>query len=47
MDRRLAIQGPLDAIEAIRRKRSFEADQVQRVTCAAPRSVATVVETAR
>jgi hypothetical protein len=26
------IQGPLDAVEAIRSKRPFEADQVRRVT---------------
>jgi 2-methylcitrate dehydratase PrpD len=38
------IQGPLDAIETIRRKRSFEADQVQRVTVRLAPSVATVVD---
>src|SRR5882724_2846486 len=38
------IQGPLDAIEAIRSKRSFEADQVQRVTVRLAPSVAAVVD---
>ena len=38
------IQGPLDAIEAIRNKRSFEADQVRRVTVRLARSVAAVVD---
>jgi len=38
------IQGPLDAIEAIRNKRSFEADQVRRVTVRLAPSVAAVVD---
>src|SRR2546426_1785123 len=38
------IQGPLDAIEAIRGKRPFEADQVKRVTVRLAPSVATVVD---
>jgi 2-methylcitrate dehydratase PrpD len=38
------IQGPLDAIEAIRSKRPFEADQVQRVTVRLAPSVAAVVD---
>ena len=38
------IQGPLDAIEAIRGKRPFEADQVQRVTVRLAPAVATVVD---
>jgi 2-methylcitrate dehydratase PrpD len=38
------IQGPLDAIEAIRSKRSFEADQVRRVTVRLAPSVAAVVD---
>jgi 2-methylcitrate dehydratase PrpD len=38
------IQGPLDAIEAIRGKRPFEADQVQRVTVRLAPSVAAVVD---
>jgi 2-methylcitrate dehydratase PrpD len=38
------IQGPLDAIEAIRAKRPFEADQVQRVTVRLAPSVAAVVD---
>ena len=38
------IQGPLDAIEAIRGKKSFEADQVKRVTVRLAPSVATVVD---
>jgi 2-methylcitrate dehydratase PrpD len=38
------IQGPLDAIEAIRAKRPFEADQVQRVTVRLAPSVGTVVD---
>jgi 2-methylcitrate dehydratase PrpD len=38
------IQGPLDAIEAIRNKRPFEADQVQRVTVHLAPSVAGVVD---
>src|SRR5258708_2498539 len=38
------IQGPLDAIEAIRNKRPFEADQVQRVTVRLAPSVAAVVD---
>jgi 2-methylcitrate dehydratase PrpD len=38
------IQGPLDAVEAIRGKRSFEADQVQRVTVRLAPSVAAVVD---
>jgi 2-methylcitrate dehydratase PrpD len=38
------IQGPLDAVEAIRGKRSFEADQVQRVTVGLAPSVAAVVD---
>ena len=37
------IQGPLDAVEAIRSKRPFEADQVQRVTVRLAPSQATVV----
>jgi 2-methylcitrate dehydratase PrpD len=38
------IQGPLDAVEAIRGKRPFEADQVQRVTVRLAPSVAGVVD---
>ena len=38
------IQGPLDAVEAIRGKRSFEVDQVQRVTVRLAPSVAAVVD---
>jgi 2-methylcitrate dehydratase PrpD len=38
------IQGPLDAVEAIRGKRPFEADQVQRVTVRLAPSVAAVVD---
>jgi 2-methylcitrate dehydratase PrpD len=38
------IQGPLDAIEAIRSKRPFEADQVRRVTVRLAPSVAAVVD---
>jgi 2-methylcitrate dehydratase PrpD len=38
------IQGPLDAIEAIRSKRPFEPDQVQRVTVRLAPSVAAVVD---
>jgi 2-methylcitrate dehydratase PrpD len=38
------IQGPLDAIEAIRGKRPFEVDQVQRVTVHLAPPVATVVD---
>jgi 2-methylcitrate dehydratase PrpD len=38
------IQGPLDAIEAIRGKRAFEADQVRRVTVRLAPSVAAVVD---
>jgi 2-methylcitrate dehydratase PrpD len=38
------IQGPLDAMEAIRNKRLFETDQVQRVTVRLAPSVATVVD---
>jgi 2-methylcitrate dehydratase PrpD len=38
------IQGPLDAIEAIRRKTPFEADSVKRVTVRLAPSVATVVD---
>jgi 2-methylcitrate dehydratase PrpD len=38
------IQGPLDAIEAIRGKRSFEADQVKRVTVRLAPTVAGVVD---
>jgi 2-methylcitrate dehydratase PrpD len=38
------IQGPLDAIEAIRAKRAFESDQVQRVTVRLAPSVAAVVD---
>src|SRR5437588_1124275 len=38
------IQGPLDAIEAIRGKRAFESDQVQRVTVRLAPSVAAVVD---
>jgi 2-methylcitrate dehydratase PrpD len=38
------IQGPLDAIEAIRLKRPFEADQVQRVTVRLAPSVGAVVD---
>ena len=38
------IQGPLDGIEAIRRKRPFEADQVKRVTVRLAPSVAKVVD---
>ena len=39
------IQGPLDAIEAIREKKPFEADQVKKVTVRLAPSVATVVDT--
>ena len=38
------IQGPLDAVDAIRRKRSFEADDVKRVTVRLAPSVAEVVD---
>src|SRR5476649_110882 len=38
------IQGPLDAIEAIRGKKPFEADQVKRVTVRLAPAVATVVD---
>jgi 2-methylcitrate dehydratase PrpD len=38
------IQGPLDAVEAIRAKRSFVADQVRRVTVRLAPSVAEVVD---
>jgi len=38
------IQGPLDAIEEIRKKTPFEADQVKRVTVRLAPSVATVVD---
>jgi 2-methylcitrate dehydratase PrpD len=38
------IQGPLAAVEAIRGKRPFEADQVQRVTVRLAPSVAAVVD---
>jgi 2-methylcitrate dehydratase PrpD len=38
------IQGPLDAVEAIRSKRPFEADQVQRVTVRLAPSQAIVVD---
>jgi 2-methylcitrate dehydratase PrpD len=38
------IQGPLDAIDAIRRKRPFEADQVKRVTVHLAPPVAAVVD---
>lgn len=38
------IQGPLDAIEAIRGKRRFQADQVRRVTVRLAPSVAAVVD---
>ena len=38
------IQGPLDAVEAIRSKRPFEADQVHRVTVRLAPSVAAVVD---
>jgi 2-methylcitrate dehydratase PrpD len=38
------IQGPLDAIEAIRRKRPFEADQVQRIAVRLAPSVGAVVD---
>ena len=38
------IQGPLDAIEAIRGKRAFESDQVQHVTVRLAPSVAAVVD---
>jgi 2-methylcitrate dehydratase PrpD len=38
------IQGPLDAVEAIRGKRPFDADQVQRVTVRLAPSVAAVVD---
>jgi 2-methylcitrate dehydratase PrpD len=38
------IQGPLDAIEAMRNTRSFEVDQVQRVTVRLAPSVAAVVD---
>jgi 2-methylcitrate dehydratase PrpD len=38
------IQGPLDAVEAIRGKRPFEADQVQRVTVRLAPLVAAVVD---
>jgi len=38
------IQGPLDAIEAIRGKRSFKADQVRRVTVRLAPSAAAVVD---
>jgi 2-methylcitrate dehydratase PrpD len=38
------IQGPLDAVEAIRARQSFEADQVRQVTVRVAPSVATVVD---
>jgi 2-methylcitrate dehydratase PrpD len=38
------IQGPLDAIETIREKKTFEADQVKKVTVRLAPSVATVVD---
>lgn len=38
------IQGPLDAIETIREKKAFEADQVKKVTVRLAPSVATVVD---
>jgi 2-methylcitrate dehydratase PrpD len=38
------IQGPLDAIDAIREKKPFEADQVKKVTVRLAPSVATVVD---
>jgi 2-methylcitrate dehydratase PrpD len=38
------IQGPLDAVDTIRRKRSFEADDVKRVTVRLAPSVADVVD---
>jgi 2-methylcitrate dehydratase PrpD len=38
------IQGPLDGVEAIRSKKPFEADQVQRVTVRLAPSVAAVVD---
>lgn len=38
------IQGPLDAVEAIRSKRPFDADQVQRVTVRLAPTVAAVVD---
>ncbi len=38
------IQGPLDAVQAIRDKRPFEADQVQRVTVRLAPPVATIVD---
>ena len=38
------IQGPLDAVEAIRGKRPFDADQVQRVTVRLAPTVAAVVD---
>src|SRR6185312_16501003 len=38
------IQGPLDAIEAIRGKKSFEADQVTKVVVRLAPSVAAVVD---
>jgi len=38
------IQGPLDAIEALRGRQSFEADDVQRVTVRLAPTVATVVD---
>jgi 2-methylcitrate dehydratase PrpD len=38
------IQGPLDAVESIRGKRSFEADQVQRVTVRLAPPVAEIVD---
>jgi 2-methylcitrate dehydratase PrpD len=38
------IQGPLDAVQAIRHKRPFEADQVQRVTVRLAPPVATIVD---
>jgi 2-methylcitrate dehydratase PrpD len=38
------IQGPLDAVEAVRGKRPFEADQVKRVTVRLAPSVASVVD---
>src|SRR5437764_13894629 len=38
------IQGPLDAVEAIRAKQPFEADQVQRITVRLAPSVAKVVD---
>jgi len=44
MDGRLADSGALDGIEAIRRMKSFVADQVKRVTVRLAPSVAKVVD---